>query len=95
MVAEIQTQQVANNNFFLDPTIKCAQAQEFDLQLSSLIIGQENAVRSMGNLYQLFLAGMNPSNRPLGALLFLGRLVPAKHGWSKPQRRFSLETLMP
>ena len=72
MVAEIQTQQVANNSFFLDPKVKCAQAQEFDERLSALIIGQENAVRSMGNLYQLFLAGMNQSNRPLGTLLFLG-----------------------
>jgi ATP-dependent Clp protease ATP-binding subunit ClpB len=72
MVAEIQTQQVANNSFFLDPKLKCAQAQEFDERLAALIIGQENAVRSMGNLYQLFLAGMNPSNRPLGTLLFLG-----------------------
>jgi ATP-dependent Clp protease ATP-binding subunit ClpB len=72
MVAEIRTQQVANNSFFLDPKLKCAQAQEFDERLAALIIGQENAVRSMGNLYQLFLAGMNPSNRPLGTLLFLG-----------------------
>ncbi|MCM3871707.1 MAG: AAA family ATPase [Pyrinomonadaceae bacterium] len=72
MVAEIRTQQVANNNFFLDPTIKCTQAQEFDRKLSALIIGQENAVRSMGNLYQLFLGGMSQSNRPLGTLLFLG-----------------------
>ncbi|HEY6122686.1 MAG TPA: AAA family ATPase [Pyrinomonadaceae bacterium] len=71
MVAEIRTQQVANN-FFLDPRVKCAQAQEFDQQLSALIIGQEHAVRSMGSLYQLFLAGMNQSNRPVGALLFLG-----------------------
>ena len=72
MVTEIQTQQVTNNSFFLDPRVKCAQAREFDLQLSTLIIGQENAVRSMGSLYQLFLAGMNPSNRPVGTLLFLG-----------------------
>jgi ATP-dependent Clp protease ATP-binding subunit ClpB len=72
MVPKIETQQVANNSFFLDPRVKCAQAQEFDERLSALIIGQENAVRSMGNLYQLFLAGMNPSNRPLGTLLFLG-----------------------
>jgi len=71
MVAEIRTQQVGQS-FFLDPRVKCAQAQEFDQQLSALIIGQENAVRSMGSLYQLFLAGMNQSNRPLGALLFLG-----------------------
>src|SRR6185295_11804940 len=71
MVAVIRTRQVANNSF-LDPRVKCAQAQEFDQQLSALIIGQENAVGCMGNLYQLFLAGMNPSNRPLGTLLFLG-----------------------
>ena len=71
MVAEIRTQQVANN-FFLDPKVKCAQAQEFDERLSALIIGQENAVSSMGSLYQLFLAGMNQSNKPVGALLFLG-----------------------
>jgi ATP-dependent Clp protease ATP-binding subunit ClpA len=71
MVTEIRTQQ-ANDSFFLDPRVKCTQAREFDRQLSALIIGQENAVRSMGNLYQLFLAGMNPSNRPVGALLFLG-----------------------
>ncbi|MCM3902378.1 MAG: AAA family ATPase [Pyrinomonadaceae bacterium] len=72
MVAEIQTQQVANNSFFLDPKLKCAPAQEFDERLSALIIGQENAVRSMGNLYQLFLAGMNQTGKPVGALLFLG-----------------------
>ena len=71
MVAEIRTQQVANN-FFLDPRVKCAQAQEFDQQLSALIIGQENAVGSMGSLYQLFLAGMNQTDKPVGALLFLG-----------------------
>ena len=71
MVAEIQTQQAASN-FFLDPRVKCAQAQNFDQQLSALIIGQENAVSSMGNLYQMFLAGMNQTNKPVGALLFLG-----------------------
>ena len=72
MVAEIQTQQVANNSCFLDPKVKCAQAHEFDERLSGLIIGQENAVRSMGSLYQLFLAGMNQTAKPVGALLFLG-----------------------
>jgi len=71
MVAEIRTRQVANNSF-LDPKVKCAQAQEFDQHLSALIIGQENAVRSMGSLYQLFLAGMNQTGKPVGALLFLG-----------------------
>ena len=72
MVPEMQIQQVANNSLFLDPKVKCAQAQEFDERLSGLIIGQENAVRSVGNLYQLFLAGMNQTDKPLGTLLFLG-----------------------
>lgn len=72
MVAEIRTHQVANNSCFLDPKVKCAQANEFDERLSGLIIGQENAVRSMGSLYQLFLAGMNQTAKPVGALLFLG-----------------------
>lgn len=72
MVAEIRTQQVANNSCFLDPKVKCAQANEFDERLSGLIIGQENAVRSMASLYQLFLAGMNQTGKPVGALLFLG-----------------------
>jgi ATP-dependent Clp protease ATP-binding subunit ClpB len=72
MVAEIRTQQVANNSYFLDPKVKCAQAHGFDERLSGLIIGQENAVSSMGSLYQLFLAGMNQTGKPVGALLFLG-----------------------
>ena len=72
MVPEMQIQQVANNSLFLDPKVKCVQAQEFDERLSGLIIGQENAVRSVGNLYQLFLAGMNQTDKPLGTLLFLG-----------------------
>jgi ATP-dependent Clp protease ATP-binding subunit ClpA len=72
MVPEIHRQQVANNSLFLDPKVKCARAQEFDERLSALIIGQENAVHDMSNLYQLFLAGMNQSKKPLGTLLFLG-----------------------
>src|SRR4029434_701362 len=80
MVAELRTQQVANDWFFLDPKVKCARAQEFDERLSGLIIGQENAVGSMGNLYQQFLAGMNQSNKPLGILLFLGPTGSGKTG---------------
>jgi len=72
MVAEIDRQRVANNSFFLDPKVKCARAQEFGERLSALIIGQANAVQDMGNLYQLFLAGMNQAQKPLGTVLFLG-----------------------
>src|SRR6266536_1693232 len=73
MFAELQTEPVMlTKPFFLDPRIKGSQAQEFEEQLAARIIGQEDAVRGMSNLYQLFLARMNQANRPLGTLLFLG-----------------------
>jgi ATP-dependent Clp protease ATP-binding subunit ClpB len=56
----------------LDPERKSLRVEEFEAKLSGLIIGQERAVRSMSSLYQIFLAGMNQPDRPLGAMLFLG-----------------------
>ena len=63
---------------FLDPEQKSLQVEEFEERLPELIIGQERAVRSMSSLYQIFLAGMNQPDRPLGALLFLGRTGSGK-----------------
>src|SRR5688500_4336188 len=57
---------------FLDPDQKSAPAQDFEERLSARIVGQERAVRRMSGLYQIFLAGMNPPNRPIGTMLFLG-----------------------
>jgi len=57
---------------FLDPERKNIRVEEFEERLSELIVGQERAVRSMSSLYQIFLAGMNQPDRPLGVLLFLG-----------------------
>ena len=57
---------------FLDPDQKSPRAQEFEKQLTARIVGQERAVRRMSGLYQIFLAGMNPPNRPVGTMLFLG-----------------------
>jgi ATP-dependent Clp protease ATP-binding subunit ClpB len=56
----------------LDPDQKSPRAQEFEEKLASRIVGQERAVRRMSGLYQIFLAGMNPPNRPVGTMLFLG-----------------------
>ena len=73
MVAEMRTEQVlSQNTFFLNPRLRCDRAQRFNEKLEARIIGQEKAVRGMSNLYQLFLAGMNQPNRPIGTLLFLG-----------------------
>src|SRR5258707_1498899 len=73
MFAEVcKEQALSKPTFFLDPRVKCQRAQEFDDQLASRIIGQEKAIRGMSSLYQLFLAGLNQTNRPVGTLLFLG-----------------------
>src|ERR1700752_1321234 len=73
MFAEVSKQQTLSTPpFFLDPRVKCQRAQEFDGKLATRIIGQENAIRGMSSLYQLFLAGLNQTNRPVGTLLFLG-----------------------
>jgi len=57
---------------FLDPDQKSPRAQDFEERLTARIVGQERAVRRMSGLYQIFLAGMNPPNRPIGTMLFLG-----------------------
>jgi ATP-dependent Clp protease ATP-binding subunit ClpA len=62
----------APNTVFLDPDQKSPRAQEFEEKLGTRIVGQERAVRRMSGLYQIFLAGMNPLNRPVGTMLFLG-----------------------
>jgi ATP-dependent Clp protease ATP-binding subunit ClpA len=61
-----------NETVFLDPDQKSPRAQEFEEKLGARIVGQERAVRRMSGLYQIFLAGMNPPNRPVGTMLFLG-----------------------
>src|SRR4029077_16105325 len=57
---------------FLDPEQKCPRAQDFAESMMARIVGQDRAVRQMSSLYQTFLAGMNPVNRPVGTMLFLG-----------------------
>jgi len=56
----------------LDPDRKSPRAKEFEDKLSSLIVGQERAVRRVSGLFQIYLAGMNNPSRPIGTMLFLG-----------------------
>lgn len=72
MIAAMETQKKITGTVFLDPDQKSPRAQEFEEKLSTRIVGQERAVRRMSGLYQIFLAGMNPLNRPVGTMLFLG-----------------------
>jgi ATP-dependent Clp protease ATP-binding subunit ClpB len=73
MVAMMETKrQTITETVFLDPDQKSPRAQEFEEKLGARIVGQERAVRRMSGLFQIFLAGMNPMNRPVGTMLFLG-----------------------
>jgi ATP-dependent Clp protease ATP-binding subunit ClpA len=59
-------------NTALDPTRRSNDAQDFDTQLRRRIVGQEQAIEKVVEIYQMFLAGLNPPGRPIGNLLFLG-----------------------
>src|SRR5215467_6205244 len=56
----------------LDPTLRGVESQEFQAALRQRIVGQEEAVRAVVDLYQVFCAGMCSVGRPVGNLLFLG-----------------------
>jgi len=64
MIATIEQQ--------LDPSSRSVDACAFDSALRSKIVGQEEAVQTLVEFYQVFRAGLNPRGRPVGNLLFLG-----------------------
>ena len=59
-------------NAVLDPTRHSNDALEFETTLRRKIVGQDPAVEKVAEIYQMFLAGLNPPGRPVGNLLFLG-----------------------
>src|SRR6266849_8125923 len=56
----------------LDPTRRSNDAREFDSSLRRKIVGQDQAIEKVAEIYQMFLAGLNAPGRPVGNLLFLG-----------------------
>src|SRR5579871_5211185 len=56
----------------LDPTIRSNDTREFENFLRSKIVGQQEGVQALVDLYQVFCAGLNSPGRPVGNLLFLG-----------------------
>src|SRR5437868_12164875 len=59
-------------NTALDPTRRSGDAQEFEGFLRRKIVGQNDAIEKVAEIYQMFLAGLNAPGRPVGNLLFLG-----------------------
>lgn len=56
----------------LDPTRHGEATRDFEAFLRSRIVGQDTAIEAVTEIYQMFLVGMTPPDRPIGNLLFLG-----------------------
>ena len=59
-------------NVRLDPSRTGRDAGALDANLRRLVIGQDEAIDQIVNMYQMHLTGLNPPGRPIGNFLFLG-----------------------
>ena len=56
----------------LDPKKKGIEAEKLHRRLSELVVGQEEAVQEIVDVYQLYRSGLSAPGRPIGNFLFLG-----------------------
>src|SRR6201994_3429546 len=56
----------------LDPTRTGGEAESLEKILLKLIVGQEEAVEQIVNIYQMHITGLSAPGRPVGNFLFLG-----------------------
>jgi len=63
---------MGTDDLSLNPNIRSAETIEFQRALRSKIVGQDEGVQALVELFQVFTAGLNPQGRPVGNLLFLG-----------------------
>jgi ATP-dependent Clp protease ATP-binding subunit ClpB len=56
----------------LDPTRRSNEATAFEQALRRNVVGQDQAINAVVEIYQMYLAGLNAPGRPVGNLLFLG-----------------------
>src|SRR5271154_126338 len=59
-------------NIPLDPGKTGRDAQSLETGLRRMIVGQEEAIQQIVNIYQMHQTGLNPPGRPIGNFLFLG-----------------------
>jgi ATP-dependent Clp protease ATP-binding subunit ClpA len=60
------------SNKQLDPTLTGYEAEKLESDLRKRVVGQDEAVLEIVNIYQTYLAGMASPGRPIGNFLFLG-----------------------
>jgi ATP-dependent Clp protease ATP-binding subunit ClpA len=56
----------------LDPMQTGREAKALEESLERMIVGQDEAIQNIVNIYQMHLTGMNAPGRPIGNFLFLG-----------------------
>jgi ATP-dependent Clp protease ATP-binding subunit ClpB len=59
-------------NVTLDPTQTGSEAKTLEATLRALVVGQDEAIEQIVNVYQTYLTGLVPPGRPIGNFLFLG-----------------------
>ena len=59
-------------NITLDPGKTGRDAQSLEQGLRRMIVGQDEAIQQIVNIYQMNQTGLNPPGRPIGNFLFLG-----------------------
>src|SRR3954470_17698089 len=59
-------------NMALDPSKTGREAETLEGSLRKLIVGQDEAIQQIVNIYQMNLTGMSAPGRPIGNFLFLG-----------------------
>ncbi len=59
-------------NTALDPGRTGREAMSLETSLRRMIIGQDEAIEQIVNIYQMYLTGMSAPGRPIGNFLFLG-----------------------
>lgn len=59
-------------NIPLDPAKTGREAMSLETNLRRMIIGQDEAIEQIVNIYQMHLTGMSAPGRPIGNFLFLG-----------------------
>jgi ATP-dependent Clp protease ATP-binding subunit ClpA len=60
------------NAVLLDTKRRGKDAAELQTRLSHMVIGQDEAIREIVDVYQLYRTGLNATGRPIGNFLFLG-----------------------
>src|SRR6202161_619497 len=63
---------MGRTNRQLDPTLAGSEAERLECDLRKRIVGQDEAIGQIVNIYQMFLAGRSSPGRRIGNFLFLG-----------------------